>query len=179
MAVDLNMLQLLDLQGDQIGSQFIIRFTDSAFFKALPGIPPAFDPKALSLRMDQAWDPPQRTLGTYEIYFQGLKVTKTSIVDQTDKQFQLQFRLDENWNIYQALNAWYRAAFDDIQGTAAPEKTTRTVMDVEYYGGQEAPVFTQRFQGVKILSVKPGSYDPSSGEPARVDAGFSFYYQED
>jgi hypothetical protein len=179
MAVDLNLLQLIQLSGDQIQSQYIIRFVDPSFFSKFPGTPSNFDPKELSLRLDQQFDPPQRQLGTYEIAFQGLKVTKTSIVDTTDKQFQLQIRMDENWVMYKAMNAWYRACFDDIRGVASPEKDVRTIMELHAYGGKSTPVHIIRFHGVKITNLKPGSFDPAGAEPLRIEASFTYYYQED
>lgn len=180
MAVDLDMLNLIDLTGDQISSQFIIKFPQTSFFSGLPNMPAGFSAReVLSLRMDQSFDPPGREMGQYDIYFQGLKVSKSSPVDQSGKEFSLSFRLDENWILYQSLNAWYRYCFDDIRGVSAPDKTTRTIMYLDTYGVSENPVYRIEYHGVRIKSLKLGSFDPSSGEPVRVESGFTFFYQKD
>jgi hypothetical protein len=171
MATDLNLNQLMALGNDQIVSQFIVRFPNG-----IPGS--SVNPKLLSLRMDQSFEIPQRTHGTYEIFFQGLKVVKNSVVDQTDKKFTLSFRLDGNWQVWDALNKWYTKTFDDITGVAAPEQDVSCTMLVDFYANKQVAVNTFTFSGVRIVSIKPGNTDPTSGDPMRCEVELIYHKYE-
>lgn len=168
MAVDLNLNQLMALGNDQIMSQFIVRFPN--------GIPASsVNPKLLSLRMDQAFEIPERTYGTYEVHFQGLKIIKSSVTDTTEKKFTLTFRLDGNWQVWDALESWYNATFDDILGVSSPEPDVSTTMTVDFYANKNVAVKTFTFQGVRIFAIKPGGTDPASGDPMRCEAQFIYH----
>jgi hypothetical protein len=168
MAVDLNLNQLMALGNDQIMSQFIIRFPNG-----IPGS--AVNPKLLSLRMDQAFEIPEKTIGTYELHFQGLKVVKNSVTDGTEKKFTVSFRLDGNWQVWDALEAWYDKTFDDILGVSSPEQDVSTTMTVDFYANKNVSIKTFTFTGVRIFALKPGGTDPASGEPMRCEAQFLYH----
>jgi hypothetical protein len=178
MAADLNLLQMLDMNGDQIQSQFIIRFPNTAFFNALPTIPPGFDAREISLRT-QSWTPPETSLAEYEIAVQGLKMKRSSPTEATDKSFSLTVRFDDDWMVYGAFRAWMSYIFNPITGETAPEKSTRTVMHADYYGGGSKPKFRQEYFGVKIATVPSGSYDSAAGDPVTADFRFNYVYMNE
>ena len=158
--------KILNLGDDQISSQFLVVYPN--------GIPGGGDAESLSLRMDQSFDPPQRVTGTYDVWHQGQKVVKTNVVEDTDKTFTLPFRLDQGWNIFDTLNAWYTLVYDEEEGTADNDLNTRTVMLVQMLGANKDVVKTLRYEGVKIKSIRITELNNESGDPVRIECEFIY-----
>lgn len=165
--IDLN--SLITLGDDQISSQYAILWPDGIPFSSV-------DSRLLTYRADQSFDLPNREAGTYDTYYQGLKVTKPAFTDQTDKTFMLQFRIDAQWLVHDALENWYNNAFNDITGKVGPESTNRTTMLMQMFNGlSDNPTKTFRWRGVRIKGFKSGSVSPESTDPMRCEAGFMYH----
>ena len=72
--------ELLLLGDDQIKSQASVIFVPST---GLSGKIGAYD-DTYSMRMDQSIDLPKVEVGTYEAWYQGKKILKRSIIENTD-----------------------------------------------------------------------------------------------
>ena len=161
---------LVSLGSDQVTSQYEIIFPNG-----IPGAPGA-DLLKVTLRQDQTFPWPSREVGTYDIHYQGQKIVKTSVVEQTDKAFTIAFRLDEDWAIFNYFNAWFKKCYDEFYGTADNEANTRVPMVIRELGSLKQLKKTATFHGVKMKSIKPSDNDHGGGEAMRVECGFIYYY---
>lgn len=161
---------LVNLADDMVASQYEILFPSG-----VPGSGGA-DTLILTLRQDMQFPWPTRETGTYEVFYQGQKIVKTSVVEATDKQFSIQFRLDQNWVVFNLLNGWFKLVYDEFYGTADNEANTRVPMVVRALGAKKEVRKTATFQGVKIKSLKITDFDNTQGEPTRCECGFIYYY---
>lgn len=175
MAANTTLDTLIALGDDQIASQFDVIFSS---------VPSAIGTDAntndLALRMDQPLDLPQRTFGTYEVFYQGMKIVKTSVLDETDKTIQMTFRVDQGWKTYNALNHWYKAVFDENNGqsnnpnSSAEINNIQTTMTVYAYGANKVIKEQFVYKGVRIKGLDVNSFDPQSGDPLRVTCTFIY-----
>lgn len=156
----------MNLGNDQLANQFQLIFPS--------GIPGGGNNTQICLRMDQSFDPPENTVGVYELIFRGVKIPKTNMLDETTKEFTFDVLIDQQWSVYDDLNNWKMLVYDPIQGTAQAETATRTVMLVQALDGSSTVMKTFRFKGVKLKSIKPGTFDNTSGDPLRVTVTFIF-----
>lgn len=157
---------------DQMNSQFSIMFESIPFSNG-------FDPGELEIRADQAFPVPTLEHATYDVYFQGLKMTKQAPSDQTAKEFTIPFRVDMDWGIYNAFAKWKAGTFDPETGAMADDKKSRTNMYLFFYGPDKAIKKTIIFEGVQIRSLKITDPSPESTDPTRFDAGFNFIKMND
>ena len=156
------------LGDDQLANQFQLVFPE--------GIPGGGDSQAICMRMDQSFDPPEKTIGTYEIIYRGLKIPKTNMLDDTSKELTFDVRVDQNWKVFDAANNWFRNCYDPVNGIALPDSMTRTTLLVQSLDGNNAVKKTFRFKGVKLKALKVQTFDNSSGDPLRMT--MSFIYQD-
>lgn len=164
--------QLIDLQNDQIRSQYRILFPTG-----IPGGYPV-DPMSLTLRQDMNFPWPTREVSTYDVFYQGVKITKTGVLDNTDKKFTLEFRLDENWQIFNTFQAWYKKVFDEQEGLADNEAATRTKLIVQMLGANHQVTKQVTYNGIKIYSLGQDEPEHTSGDPMRVKVGFIYYWAD-
>lgn len=158
---------LMKLGSDQLQTQFEIIFPK--------GIPGGGNTDILSLRADTQFDPPERTVGSYEVFKKGVKMVYTNMVQDMDKSsLTLEFRLDQEWAVYDALNAWHKLCYDYETGTALPESATRTDIYAIAEDKQLNTVKTLKFIDAKIKSLKVGTFDNQGADPVRVTAIFIF-----
>ena len=160
--------QLLALGDDHHSSQFEIIFPNG-----IPGASSA-DLLSITLRQDQTFAWPNRETATYDVFFQGIKLPKTSYVESTDKKFTINFRIDQDWNIFTAFNAWFGKSFDELNGTGDTEVNTRTTMVVRELGPLKVLKQVGKFEGVKVISIKPSDNDMQGTDPMRVEVGFIY-----
>jgi hypothetical protein len=153
------------LSDDQMANQFEVVFTT---------IPGGGDTNLLKLRMDRSMDIPERTMATYEIEYQGVKIPKLSAKEDTDKTFTLNFRLDGNWAVYNALNGWFKTGLNENNGSAGTEASNRTTVVFNAYGTGRAIKYSMTFNGVRIKSIKLETFDMTSAEPSRVECSFIY-----
>jgi len=161
--------QLIELGDDQISSQFKLEFPT--------GLPGGGNPDNLSMRADQSFDPPERRTGKYSVFYQGQKIEKTNVVEETDKTFELQFRCDQEWDIYNALDSWFKLTYDEENGTASNDADTRTDMVLRAIGTNKTSKKTIKYVGVKIESIKINEFNHETGDPLRITCNFIYYKQ--
>lgn len=156
---------ILALGEDQLASQFI--FT-------LVSIPGGGDTNAVSLRMDQSFDPPEEVVNTYNIKFRGMDIPKTNMTDGTTKEFSVDVRIDQSWQVFKDLHAWKNLVYDPNKGTAQSELATRTTAIVQALDGNGQVVYSFTFKNTKIKSIKAGTFENSSDDPLRVTLSFIY-----
>lgn len=181
MAANFNIDRLIALGDDAISSQF------SVYFRNIPGQDDV-DPTILTLRADQAIDLPERTIATYDIMYKGVKIVKLASAEETDKNFQISFRIDQNFDVFRILNKWFISIFDEnfasIRGgdllsiiglPVGPLKDNNaTTIVFEFYKQKGQLAHSVRFDGARIRSLDVTGLDPASGEPMRATAGFAY-----
>lgn len=172
------LIETIFLQGsDQVQSQYKLDF--------LPGLPAGVlavsDPNLLVLRLDKEFEIPRGVHYSYDTWYQGLKSSTVSYKDETDKMFKLDFRLDQNWEIYNVLNSWKNLVFDPVNGIPGDKITTRTTVRFTGLGGDSATrtrvdkkVIEFKYAQIKSLGVTP--FNMESGDPARVDCEIIYLY---
>lgn len=156
---------VLSLGSDALLSQFIF---------SLVSIPGGGDTNAVSLRMDQTFDPPEESVGQYEINFRGVKIPKTNMTEGTTKEFSVDVRIDQNWQVFKDLHAWKALVYDPNKGTAMSELATRTTAMVQALDGTGAVKYTFTFYNTKIKSIKAGTFDNGSDDPSRATLTFIY-----
>lgn len=159
---------LVALGDDQHSASYEIIFPNG-----IPGASGA-DLLAITLRQDQTFSWPSRESATYDVFYQGIKLPKLSVVEGTDKTFTINFRIDQDWNIFTAFNAWFGKSFDELNGTSDTEANTRTTMIVRELGPLKVPKQIGTFTGVKVKSIKPSDNDMQGTDPMRVEVGFIY-----
>ncbi len=160
---------ILGLGDDQKSSQFRIIFPT--------GIPFGGDAERLALRADQGFTPAEKSVAKYEIWREGRKIEKTSNVEETDKTFSLDFRVDQKWGLYDDLEAWWQAVCGD-DGTAQNDADTRTQMIVQYMNTNKKVMKEIKYYGVKLVSFVVSEANHSSSDPIRVTCGFIYIKQK-
>jgi hypothetical protein len=153
------------LSDDQMANQFEVVFLT---------IPGGGNSELLKLRMDRSLDIPERTMATYDVEYQGIKIPKLSAKEDTDKTFTLNFRLDANWAVYDALNKWFKNGLNEDNGSAGTEATNRTTVVFNAYGTGRTIKYSMTFNGVRIKSIKLEAFDMTSSEPSRVECSFIY-----
>lgn len=159
------------LTDDQMANQYNIIFP--------AGIPGGGDGNLLTLRMDKQIDIPERAVEEYMIEYQGIKVPKTSLKEETTKEITLNFRLDGNWQVYRALNNWFKLVFNESNGSGGSEADTRVPILFNTYGSNKQLTYSMRLNGCKIKKIKTETFDMGSADPARVEAVFIYVDRED
>jgi hypothetical protein len=172
------LIETIFLQGsDQVLSQYKIEFP-----AGLPaGVVTPSDDNILILRLDKEFEIPRAVHYTYDTYYNGLKSPTVSYKDETDKMIKLDFRLDQNWEVYNVLNSWKNLVFDPVNGIPGDKISTRTTIRFTALGGDSASrtrvdkkVIEFRYAQVKSLGLPPFSQE--SGDPARVDCELIYLY---
>jgi hypothetical protein len=161
---------------DQIQSQYELTFS------RIPQIGGDFDgTPSLFLRLDKEFEIPRAVHYTYDTYYNGLRSPTVSYKDETEKLFKLDFRLDQNWQVYDILNKWKNLTFNPLTGIPGDKITTRTNITFKALGGDPtsqtrspAKIIEFKFCGIKSLGVTPFNHE--SGDPARVDCELIYLY---
>lgn len=155
------MIDIMSNMGDDaLSNQFNLVFPT--------GIPGGGNTDRLSLRMDQSLDPPEQTVNVYDIFYRGLKISKTGTLDETDKTLTFDIRLDQAWGVFDDLNNWLKLVFDFSTGIAMPDEMTRTNISIQATDTADKIIKTITFKGVKIRGIKISSFDNTTSEPIRV-----------
>jgi len=159
-------IDILNLGDDQLSSQAALVFTG--------GIPGGGNSDILTLRMDQNIDPPEEAVETYDVWCRGIKVPFTSMTQATDKQFQVQIRIDQNWETIKSIETWYHYCYDPKNATALSDSLTRTSATMQYYNGAQEVVKLYQISGLKIKAYKIESSEMSSPDPLRATLTFIY-----
>lgn len=158
---------LMNLGSDQLKTQYEIVFPK--------GIPGGGNTDLLSLRADMQLDLPEWTVGTYEVFKKGVKLVYTNMLQEMDKSsLTIDFRLDQEWGVYDALKGWANLCYNYQTATALPESATRTDIYVLAQDHMNNTVKTIKIIDAKIKSVKLAEFDNQGSDPQRVQAIFIF-----
>ncbi len=161
---------LMALGDDQILSQFSLIFPN--------GIPGGGNADRVSLRMDTTFDPPEETVNVYDVFHKGFKIPKTGMVQDGTKEFTIEVRIDQQWEVYDDLKRWANLSYDHTNGTGLPDSMTRTTIIVQAEDRSQTAVKQIIFRGCKPKGDKLPTFDNQSGEPGRLQMTFIFVKME-
>ena len=154
---------------DQMANQFEVIFL---------GIP-VLNFEELKLRMDRSFDIPERSVTKVDINYQGVKIPKLVAQEETDKTITLNFRLDENWMVYNTLNIWYGKTNHPKTGAMKKTDDRTTTLVFRTFKKNNENSRTILFKYVQIQSIKLTEFDHTSNEATRVECKFIYAYLED
>lgn len=154
---------------DQMANQFELYF----FGKPVSNI------QEIALRMDKSFDIPEKSVSKVDINYQGVKIPKLLSQEETDKSFNLTFRLDENWMVYNTLNIWFGRTLHPKKGSTLPIKDREVTALFRALKKNKEVSREFVFRHVLISSIKLLEFDHSSSEPTRVDCKFIYSYVDD
>lgn len=154
------------LQDDAWANQWELIFPD--------GIPGGGNSTLLTLRADKQLDLPAETITQSVVEYQGTMIPKTSAKKETDKKFAVSFRIDINWEVYDALQACLQLTFDDETGIYKTEAETRFDQIVRHIGPDRAIKKVIRLYKCKLWELKNTAFDHSSGDPLAAEAQFMY-----
>lgn len=157
---------LLAAGADALKSQFEVIFPS--------GIPGGGNGVAVSLRMDETFDPPEHGVQVYEIFKKGQKIPKPGGAEEVDKMFTVNVRLDQQWRVYDDLKRWMRLVYNEKTGTPGQSNNSRTTVEVVSLDENNIPVKTIQFQGVFISKIKIQEFDNQSADPSKLECTFHF-----
>lgn len=157
---------ILTLQDDQLANQFKIIFPN--------GIPGGGSGDNISLRMDQSFDPPEETVGEYQYFYRGMSVTKPNMLDETDKHFSMQVRIDQQWAVFDDLMNWKELVHNPRWGTGLPFASINTTVIIEALDNLGKTQKKIKYSGVVIKGVKVETFEHGSSDPSRVTLNFIF-----
>jgi len=138
------------------------------------GIPGGGSADNIALRADQSFDPPGRSISTYDIVYRGLKVTKVGNAEETEKVFSIDVRVDGKWEVYDDLERWIKLVFDPETHIGMDQAQVSTTMQVVSYGRNDEVAKTITFKGVILKGLKVGSFDQNGTDPIRLTLDFAF-----
>jgi hypothetical protein len=136
------------------------------------GIPGGGNTDRISLRTDQAVDPPERSINVYEIFHKGIKIPKTGTLDETSKELTFDVRLDQAWGVYDDFAAWLKLCYDFSNAVALPDVMTRTNITIQADDTAGTVIKSLTFKGIKLRGMKIASFDNQTSEPLRLTVNF-------
>lgn len=151
---------ITSLGDDQMASQYTLLFPE--------GIPNVENPDALSLRLRGTFKIPTESWFVYEVFYKGRKFPKKGMLQETDKMFTVECRLDQGWAIYDDLYAWAQLSYDQNTGESAGDYATRTSMIFRAEDTKQASVRDLLFTGVGVKSLDISEFSYESGEPIYI-----------
>lgn len=158
--------ELLVAGADSLKSQFEVLFPG--------GIPGGGNSIAISLRMDETFDPPEHGVQIYEIFRKGQKIPKAGGAEEVDKMFTVNVRLDQQWGVYDSLNNWKERVYNSETGTPGQSPGMRTTVEVVSLDENNFPIRRIQFTGVFISKIKVQEFDNQSADPQKLECTFHF-----
>ena len=133
---------ILNLEDDQLSSQFQVQFPN--------GIPLGGSGDNIILRMDQSVQVPRESVGSYDFYYKGMKITRPNMTDESEKLLTLNIRLDQQWEVFDDLQNWKRSVYNPITGTRLPLATVSVPVFVQFLDGEGNIIKTAVFNNSVI-----------------------------
>lgn len=152
---------LIRLSDDMLNSQYQILFPN--------GIPGGGSGDNIALRMDQPIQIPRESVGEYDIYYKGMKITKTSMLEDTDKHITIQVRIDQQWAVFEDIKNWKRLVHDPINGTRLPFASINCPILFQALDGSQAVKQTCTLSQCVIKEFEVTSFEPNGTDPSRVE----------
>lgn len=162
---------ILQLGDDALSNQWMCIFID--------GIPGGGNTEAIAMRMDQSFDPPQKTIATYDIDFRGSKIRKTSKKEDTTKEFTIAIRIDQQWTVYDALSKWVKMVYDPARNNAVSDALCRKNITIQNIDGSNNVMKSFKYTYCKPFQLKVTTMDQTSGDPLRVEVTFMYGDEDD
>ena len=159
---------ILQLGDDALASQFQLTFP-----AGIPGGAGAGG-DIVALRIDQPVDVPMESVGEYEYYYKGIKITKTNMTDETDKHLDVQVRLDQQWAVFDAIKAWKDIVHNPRNGTRLAWALINAPILLEALDGSGAVVKRIKIANAVLKSFKITSFEAGSTDPSRLELQFVF-----
>ena len=158
--------KILGLGDDALAAKYFLVFPN--------GLPTGGDTDSIALRIDQSFSFPEIIVGTYDVSWKGMKVTKTNGTDQTTKEFTVQCRIDQQWKVMDDLYALAKASYDGNTGTYLPDSATRFPIAIRFVDGQDVVKKTMTFQYAKLKGFQIQDVEPTSEDALRVQLSFIY-----
>lgn len=160
-------IDIISTFDDQLNSQYEIVF--------LSGIPGSnYDVNKVSWRHQGSFEIPVQTPNVYQVYYKGRSRTKIGGKDDSSKEFSLEFRIDQDWELEKAFRAWQTLTYDTTEIKKGLEKEIVTSLAIRFLDGNDKSLYVKKFHDVKLKSYKISNFDYSSGEPATLTATFIY-----
>ena len=123
---------------------------------------------------------PPREVGTTEWMYRGMKIVDAIGLDETNKEFELEFVIDQSWSIYKDFSAWRTAIYDDKTGAVGDRAETSTTLLVNALGADDSVYHTWKIKGVRARSIDidPFSHEGNEYMHIRVTCIYDFYDTE-
>jgi hypothetical protein len=159
---------LLGLQSDAVSNQYSLTLP-----AGIPGAPGA-NIVEISLRQDQVFATPKREMSTYMTWYQGQKIERRGFVENTEKKFTIAWRLDEDWNVFSSMLAWFKKCYDDYYGTGDIEANCRVPMVYQQFGANKVLKHTQTYHGVCLVGIKPSDNNHEEAAAMRIECDYIY-----
>jgi hypothetical protein len=181
---------LLGLGADAMDNMFDVSITPPEGLTTLynrvagrEGLIPFNDPTMLSNLTIRAegFQPPKYKIKTYKVGYKGVEVDRPQTKLDMERQFELTFRLDSNYQVYRFLSAWRSLTVQASSGYVtnalwSDSNTTTQVSDINkvygtvYVAALARPVFMVDGDPFRAKGVTSGKFEPygdssSGGEP--------------
>ena len=112
----------------QLASDALLNQWQALFPKGIPG---AENSDLIVARLDQTFAMPDEVIATYQIDFRGAIILKPSKKEDTDKTITIPVRIDQEWSIYNDLDAWQNMVYDPVTNVSLPSALTRIPIVVQ------------------------------------------------
>ena len=153
--------EILSLNDDQMNTQFQVLFPN--------GIPGGGSGDNIVIRMDETVQIPRESVGSYDTYFKGMKITRPNMTDESEKLLTLSVRLDQQWEVFDDLQNWKRSVHNPIKGTRLPLATVSTGLLVQFLDGSNNIVKTAVFNNCVIKEIEVSAFEHNGTDPSRLE----------
>ena len=152
---------VLQTDDDQLDSQFQVLFP--------AGIPGGGSGDNIVIRMDQSVQIPRESVGSYDFFYKGLKITRPNMTDETEKTITLNVRIDQQWAVYDDILNWKRSVHNPITGTRLSLSDVSTQVLVQALDNEGNIVKTAVFNNCLIKEVEVTPFDHAGLDPSRLE----------
>lgn len=151
---------------DQLNSQYDV------ILDRIPGS--SYDTSKVSFRHTGSFEVPEQMPNVYQVFFKGRSRTKVGGKDESSKEFSMDFRVDQEWDLQGAFEDWKKLTYDTTNIRKGLENEITTTLYVRFLDGNDVPKKTAKFSQVKLKSYKLSNFDYSQGEPTILTANFIY-----
>lgn len=162
--------KIVDYSAHQLESQFMVSFSKLPNCVNSQGLT-ADD---LQYLVRGSFEIPQMKVQTYDEEFRGMKVTLPGGKDDSDKNGQIEFRLDENWFVYDVFYQWFVGTFDPLNGYRKAMSDITTDMTITAYSAGGNPTKIITFYNTIVYGLKTTDFDNTGNKPISVKVDYSF-----
>ena len=166
--------KLQNLNSRQVQSQYETIFPD--------GIPFGTNTTGEEVKLMQRRDfqVPDRENSTVEWMYRGIKIIDIAGTDDTNKEVELEFVVDQNWRIYKDFLAWKKATYNERTGVIGDRAAVSTTIIVNALGADDSIYYTWKIKGARarIISIDPFSHEGTEYMHIRVTVIYDYIDEE-